>query len=305
MQFRIRKTLLAGSVALAASMSVNTQAAIVHTADSESGSLREWPYRDGNPNTSQMCCASQSATYMSNDSANGGPASARAGSKFLRLSRGRSQALAPVAGHGNRVEVSAAGFLVDRHMQDRWLGVSVYIPSSFNTSVVKAHRWHSLMQWHDVGPQPGVLQVSFDGDNDITITSRNYNGSPPSNWWEHVNEINHYQMKMPRDRWVDFAYHIHWDHRPNSQGGQGRLQVWIDQQQVVDYRGPIGFGHSPGSNSSYFKMGSYAGEDNQFDRSFYFDEVRFGDGNSSLSEVSPPQAVQSKAEPSPPSISVQ
>lgn len=275
-------------------------ATILHTADSESGSLMEWPHQ-GAPNTSQMCCGSQSAQFLNSDTSNGGPSSPRAGSKFLKLTRTANQALAPITGYGNRVEVSAAGFRKEKHQQDWWLGASIYVPSSFDTSVVNPARWHSIMQWHDVGPLPAILQVTLEGDNDAKISSLNYNGSPPSgDWWNHVTTNNHYQFKMPRDRWVDFAYHARWDHRPNSQGGRGRLEVWIDGEKVVDYSGPIGFQHGTNSASTYFKMGSYASEQNPFDRTMYFDEVRFGDQASSLNEVSPSGSQPSSSAPANP-----
>lgn len=284
---------------------MTSAAAVVHVADSESGSLTEWPYSDGSPNLSQMCCTSQSATYLSNDSANGGPSQARAGSKFLRLSRYSNQPLAPVPGNGNRVEVSAAGFHVEKHMQDAWIGFSVYVPSNLDTSKIKAWRFHSIFQWHDTGPHPGVLQGMLEGDNDFRITSRSYNGKPPQDWWNHMQDVEHLNMKMPRDQWVDFVFRVHWDHRPLNQGGNGELEVWMNGERVVAYNGPIGFGHDYGGKSTYFKAGSYAADDNPFDRVLYYDEVRFGDQNSSFQEVSPSQQESRVAVPAAPTLSIE
>ena len=260
-------------------------AGLEYTADSESASGTEWHDGSGAVNLWQMCCGRPgSYDYLTNDSANGGPSSARAGNYFLKLTRTSSQPLAPVANYGNRVEFTSAGFLQEKHMEERWLGFSMYVPGNFPNSGMGG--WHSVFQWHDSGPLPAVVHGELLQNNEFQIFFRTYPNAPvPSPWWDFVQQQTVYSAPMPRDRWIDLVFNFRWDHRPN---GSGFFKVWMDGELIVNYTGPIGFPtHSAGQNSTYFKFGSYADENKPFNRTLYYDEFRFGNSAATYEVVAP------------------
>jgi Polysaccharide lyase len=60
-------------------------------------------------------------------------------------------------------------------------------------------------------------------------------------------------------RWYDLVWHVHWDWRANSGGGQGLAQYWIDGTEVGAYSGPNLFYYSSlsGPGQAYLQDGYY------------------------------------------------
>jgi Polysaccharide lyase len=73
-----------------------------------------------------------------------------------------------------------------------------------------------------------------------------------------------------RGRWLDFRFVIRF-----SQGAEGKIEAWMNGQQIVAFRGPTAYA-SPGYSSHdpfYFKMGLYRDLMSQ-PMTIYFDDYR-------------------------------
>ena len=273
---------------------------VERVADSESASLMEWPY-EGVPNDYHMCCGDEgSYEYLTNDVANGGPNAARAGNYFLKLTRTEDQPSAYPAGqdNANRVEVTTAGDFTERAMEDRWFGMSVWVPSWVDTSNVTS--WNSIGQWHgSSGNDPGILHIWHDHEDNLVIESRTANVSLPTDWWNYTTDTTHYSQPMPKDQWIDLVFNYRFDHTEN-----GYLRVWMNGNQIIDYSGPFGFRHSAGASVAYIKLGSYAGDRHEYTRTYYYDEVRWGGESASYESVAPSSyASNVDTRPNPPVFS--
>lgn len=274
---------------------------VQRTADSESASLMEWPYQ-GKPNAYHMCCGEfGSYEYMKEDIDNRGPRSARGGQYFLKLTRTADQpsAYPPDQNNGNRVEVTTASEFVERAMEDRWFGMSIWVPSWVDTSPVTS--WNSIGQWHgSSGNEPGIIHLWHDSDDNLVIETRTASVSLPKDWWNYTTDTVHYSGPMPKDQWIDLVFNYRFDHTES-----GFFRVWMNGRQIVDYSGPVGFKHSPGDSVAYVKIGNYAGDKHPYNRTYYYDEVRWGDASASFDSVSPSSYAGSRsanAVPNPPTL---
>jgi hypothetical protein len=276
---------------------------IVFEADADSASILEWA--DGDDGQGQMCAGPLCGTpgsyaYLTQDTARGGPSAPRAGSHFLRLSRTATQPPSQFSGGvtGNRVIVQNQTATMMLQRQEYWVGFSLWVPASFDTAVVfpeSSGGWNFLAGTHAHNPQPTYLYIALVPDNRLIIRSRTYAGDccAPDigpNFWEAGPEsatgTTHYSGSMPRGQWVDFVFNLVSDERPRNAGGIGKLHVWINGTKQVEYSGPIGY-KSRGVESGYWYLGNYAHDENVHDRTYYYDEFRFGANGSSYSEVAP------------------
>lgn len=250
----------------------HTYAAVVFTADAESGNLStDWP------NPGQYCCE-HSAEIVSSI--------ARKGKYSLKIHR---KAGDPLTFGTNRAEVSTccenhSGKRYDLpNRQTVWIGFSIYFPTGGalgNYPFEKFTSWNNAIQVvggsatcaNAVGFRPtsdGKLYIYYRTSNEHPCAS-----VPP----EHPLYKN---GALPKGRWIDFVLQVHLDNRAN---GNGLLRFWQDGQQIVDYSGPIGW---PNSGNGYVKFGTYASPSTPATRTLYFDEIRIGDQNSNFAEVSP------------------
>jgi hypothetical protein len=69
--------------------------------------------------------------------------------------------------------------------------------------------------------------------------------------------------------WHDWIFHVKWHY-----GNQGFVEAWLDDTQVIDYQGPIGYNDLLGS---WFKWGIYR-DDHPVTQAIYHDEYRRGGG---------------------------
>ena len=88
-----------------------------------------------------------------------------------------------------------------------------------------------------------------------------------------------------RDRWVDIVVHAKFDWTSNR---NGVLEVWIDGNKVINEQGiRLGYNDDRGAYPSWGMYYSSAQEIYNFDHWLYVDEIRIGNENASLNDVSP------------------
>jgi hypothetical protein len=89
-----------------------------------------------------------------------------------------------------------------------------------------------------------------------------------------------------RGRWTDWVFNICWDFRANST--VGKMDVWKNGQQVLRYRGPIGYNDILGP---YQKVGCYpvSGQASAPAREVYIDAIRFADPEAGSYEMVAPR----------------
>ena len=133
-----------------------------------------------------------------------------------------------------------------------WIALSLYVfdwgtltsgdEALFGTQV---HSGNS-----NLGLSPSFSMVSYGskGGRTLQIFRTYANGSNPSS----SNEVMYRYPEIPIrfGRWMDFVFKFR--HATDS---SGLLQVWMDGEQIVDYRGPLGF-NTPGYRD-YAKFGYY------------------------------------------------
>ena len=255
------------------------QASIDHVGNFETADLSQWPGSGGLPNLHFLCCTHSAKIITSN------PAP-RAGRYAFGLERRANDPL--IDGKWNRAELSLAGHMKEKLYSERWLGMSIYVPTGFPfESFSNGH--HTVMQFHGNPRGSTALALSLLSGNRWQIGYRTLWPEQPVQGTIPPKHIVYNQNNsVAEGKWTDFVFHIVWDPRPS---GNGLLEVWKDGEQIVDYRGPIGYTYSP--DVAYFKLGSYASAKLHVTRKLYFDEVRFGNSSSSYADVEPARYASS------------
>jgi hypothetical protein len=128
--------------------------------------------------------------------------------------------------------------------QDVWYSFSVYVPEDFPIADVRLvmGQWKqtSIFLW--LKHSPAVAQRFRNGVFAVTIN--NDSGQ------QYLYEVGSPEEPALVGQWTSFVYHIRFD-----KGENGRLEVWMNGEQVVDYTGQIGYQGDP--NTTYFRLGLY------------------------------------------------
>lgn len=188
----------------------------------------------------------------------------------------------PVVHDGNRAEINFSdAFHLSRH-GEYWFGFSTYIPSTwqFETDI---SNWMTVWQIHaspdlDLGEnwRPPALGLYIDrSDWQIAIRSDSSRVSTAESIAEKYKTV-----PLQLGRWSDWVFHVKWSH-----GADGFVDVYLDGQQVHQYRGPSYYNDE---NDPFMKMGVYrASTSAVYSRVVFHDEVKIGDSSSNPNEVSP------------------
>lgn len=149
--------------------------------------------------------------------------------------------------------------------QDVWYAFRVYVPEDFpiqDTRLVMG-QWKQTAIFLWKKHSPAVAQRFRNGRFQITIN--NDAGR------EYLYEDGTADDPALVGEWTSFVYHIRFD-----KGDNGRLEVWMNGEQIIDYSGQIGY--KDDLNTSYFRLGLY--RDTMAEpMTVYYDDVRvwYGD----------------------------
>ncbi len=175
--------------------------------------------------------------------------------------------------------------------REYWYGFRVLIPDSFPTQL----NWFYFAQWHgwaDEGEASRSPALGLKYVNDEFWVELIYSSTK-------IQSSNNGTVVRPyisskyaeRGKWHDFVVHVRWSYE-----NDGRLEVWIDgnQNQVVNYQGPIGYNDDRGP---WFLFGIYRSPvENQGDTVIYTDDYKRG---WSYEDVDPGGTVYPTVTPTP------
>jgi len=170
-----------------------------------------------------------------------------------------------------------------------WIGFSLFIPNDW---VIEQDQWSMeyIFQLHS-NPSPtspnrdSVLSLRISQSNMKLVTHYD-NKKKYNNWVHSINDM--------KGKWTDFVFKI----KPSQFVGSASLELWMNPDvntQPVFSKTSMSLG-SPGDIDLYVKLGLYKPElykkaTNIKSHTIYHDQLRIGDVNSSLAEVSPRGAV--------------
>jgi len=171
---------------------------------------------------------------------------------------------------------------------ETWYGMSIFIPKDIQPILKRLviGQWHGTSHmingdkvWCD---RPSVLsnELHLTKTFQIIVRYETEKRCAPShpNTDLHILEKYFYLMEFALGEWNDFIYQVHW-----STEDDGYLNVWLNSEKVVEYKGPIGFFDPKGP---YFKYGIYRYKSEYNTHIVYFDSYRRG---SSYKDVDPAQ----------------
>lgn len=170
---------------------------------------------------------------------------------------------------GKRAEI---GFR--ESLREGWYAYSVFFPTS---GFSKDSYPEAISQWHQEGggSPPNALQVEND-----QIYLRSINRSDTK---DNSNKVyaNYNLGNVERGKWTDFVFHI--VHSPNS---DGLIEIWKNGSKMHTIKGP---NMRQGYPLPTLKVGIYKWtwsrqKTNTDRRIIYFDNVRIGNGEASLSD---------------------
>lgn len=170
---------------------------------------------------------------------------------------------------------------------ERWYGFSNYLPGDFVTDPLaeKIAQWHEVPDW-DLGENWRSPPISFGIENGRyyvqvlwAAAAVNTNNSKDGERKVDLGPVD-------KNKWNDWVFHIRFSYKSD-----GILEIWKNKVKVFSMSGPNSFNdqHYPYFKIGIYKWGwngwaSYSPEDK---RVLYVDEVRIGNRNSNLNEVSP------------------
>jgi hypothetical protein len=155
---------------------------------------------------------------------------------------------------------------------ERWYSYAVFFPSE---------GWQDdkddevVSQWHNGTGTPTLSLRVRNGNLRFRI---GHNPNIGTHLWDY------YEFgPVPKDKWVEFVYHI-----IHSDGIDGIVEIWRDGLKIVNHKGPNKYLES---KDPQWKIGIYKstwakGETDIKLRITYFDNVRIGDENATLKDMS-------------------
>lgn len=172
--------------------------------------------------------------------------------------------------NGDRVSDGWRAELKDPHNatlgRDVWYGFSTYLPPDYpdhDFSCVLA-QWHDQAELGDHSGKPPIAHRIRAGRFYITTAASPVAGDSP----QHTDVLFETSQGV-KGMWHDFVYRVHW---PN--GGTGEIDMWMNGERVLEYRGPLGYGNQV--RGPYFKLGMYCAEDVPQPHIVYHDSYRRG-----------------------------
>ena len=170
---------------------------------------------------------------------------------------------------------------------ERWYGFSNYLPSDFVTDPLaeKIAQWHEVPDW-DLGENWRSPPISFGIENGRyylqilwAAAAVNTNNSKDGEKKVDLGPVD-------KAKWNDWVFHIKFSYKSD-----GVLEIWKNKVKVFSLYGPNSFNDK---YYPYFKIGIYkwgwdgwASYSPESKRVLFYDEVRIGNKNANLNDVSP------------------
>lgn len=184
--------------------------------------------------------------------------------------------------------------------KDYWMALSVFLPADWKDDYSNNHE--VLMQLHNQGGGPPIIELvirgtTWDFDNNWDPKKTVYDSSTVTH-----KKIYSKPISNDKGKWTDWAMKFRLCSEPKC---DGVIKIYKNGVLELTYRGPNAYKIDP-NKGPFFSVNLYKGAWKKNPtkvkkRTIYFDEFRLGLSNSSLEEVSPPEAAQPEASPpSPP-----
>ncbi len=197
----------------------------------------------------------------------------RCGSYAARFEIREGDVNPPVIGY--RAEIHELLYFIAPIGSEQWYGFSTYIPLDWpdldNRTVIS--QWHATPDLGEVWRSP-PLAIRYTGGQ-LTVTGR-YSAEPIQDENDGV-PLDLYTPpgSLEKGVWHDWVFHVRWQYE-----GEGLVEAWLDDLQVIDYVGPIGYNDHLGL---WFKWGIYR-DDHPETQVLFHDDYRRGN---SYEEVDP------------------
>ena len=178
----------------------------------------------------------------------------RSGDKALKLTL-RQGDIGGVGEDGKRTERAELKEKEEYHAkfdQTHWYCFSFMVPKDFpevSTRLIAG-------QWKQVGGRNPLLAQRFVGDG-LDVSVSNLGGK------QVIHSMDDSSFRRLRGQWIDVAYRVRFSHQA------GVVDGWINGQEKVSYRGPLGYDDD--EKSVYFKFGLYRDSATK-PMSIYFDD---------------------------------
>jgi len=142
---------------------------------------------------------------------------------------------------------------------DLWYSFAVYVPEDFpirNLRLVMGQWKQTAIPFYRKH-SPVVAQRFVNGVFSITVSN--------DSGMETLYQTGGTYRPALVGEWTTFVYHMRFD-----KGDDGLLEVWMNGDQIIDYRGQLGYVED--FNTTYFRLGLYRDQLEQ-PMTMYFDDI--------------------------------
>lgn len=171
-----------------------------------------------------------------------------------------------------------------------WYGWSMFITEEWDsycnngwgTSITQWHRYDGKMPSWLKGGLPTSIYVTPTGEIKLRILHED--SDKPKTKATKTFELG--RLKDIQGKWVNFVVHAKW-----SSGTDGFFQLWIDDEQRVDYKGSAWFYDPAITWGPYHKLGQYRGAEGWEGKEplvIYYDYYKLADKKANYDFVAPP-----------------
>jgi hypothetical protein len=169
---------------------------------------------------------------------------------------------------------------------ERWYGFSNFLPTGYAADGLA----EMIAQWHDIpdfdlGESWRSPPISFKIINDHYYVHYLWAGNAVNTDLSKSGEQMVDLGPVDKNTWNDWVFHIKFSYRSD-----GILEVWKNKNKIFSYYGPNSYNDKM---YPYFKLGIYkwgwngwASYSPENKRVLFYDEVKIGNGNSGMEEVS-------------------
>jgi hypothetical protein len=169
---------------------------------------------------------------------------------------------------------------------ERWYGFSNFLPSDYTSDPLA----EMIAQWHDV-PDFDLLESWRSPPISLKVIKDHYYihflwaTAAVNTVLTKTGELMTDLGPVDKNQWNDWVFHIKFSYRSD-----GIIEIWKNKNKIYTYYGPNSYNDKM---YPYFKVGVYkwgwngwASYSPESKRVLYYDEVKIGNANSSMEEVS-------------------